>query len=75
MMGAINLSLQGLVDTVVWLIVLAVVGGILIYLVQKAPKIPPDWKEFIIYFIYFVAALFVINILLSFIGYPVVRLR
>lgn len=75
MTAAINLSIEGLVDAVVYLIILGVVFGILIFLVRRAPMIPAEWKTFIEYFIYFVAGLFLIALLLDFAGHPIIKLR
>jgi len=73
--AAINISLGGLVELVIYLIVAAVVIGILIWLVAKAPFIPDPGKQIITYIIYFIAALIVIALLLSFIGMPIVNIK
>ncbi len=71
--AAITLSMQSLVEVVVALIIIGLVLGILIFLVRKAPFIPPEWKSGIEYFIYFIAALVVINFLLGLGGMSVVN--
>ena len=75
MMAAINLSIEKLVDNVIYLLIIGFVFGILIFLVRRAPVIPAEWKQFIEYFIYFVAGLFLIALLLDFAGHPIIRLR
>ena len=55
----------GLVDAVVYLIVLGVIVGILLFLVNRAPFIPPEAKTIIVYVIYFICAIFIINWLLG----------
>ncbi len=73
--AAITMSMGGLVELVVALIIAGVIFGLLILLVRKAPFIPPEWKSGIEYVIIFVAVLIVINILLGFAGYPLVNLK
>ena len=66
----------GLVDIVIFLVIFAVVAGILILLVRKAPFIPPEFKEIIIYVIYFICAIILINWLLGFTSNgPIFRFR
>jgi len=73
--ASIDLSMDSLVQTVIYLIIIGFVFGILIFLINKAPFIPVEWKSFIIYFVYFVAALILINLLLGLAGHPIVSLR
>lgn len=73
--AAIDISVQGLVSTVIYLLIIGVIIGILLWLVAKAPFIPPEGKSIITYVIYFIAALIVIAVLLSFAGVPIVNLR
>lgn len=61
---------EGVVRMVVTLIVIGIVFGLLYYLVDKAPFIPPEFKTGIKYFLLFVVVLFVIGLLLKMIGYP-----
>jgi len=62
---------EGVVRMVVTLIVVGIVFGLLYYLVEKAPFIPPEFKTGIKYFLLFVVVLFVIGLLLRMIGYPI----
>jgi hypothetical protein len=64
--AAVNASVGGLVETVIYLIIVAVVVGILLWLVNRAPFIPAEAKTIIVYVIYFVCALILINWLLGF---------
>ncbi len=73
-LAVVNIGMEGLISTVIYLIVIGAVFGILIFLVNKAPFIPAEWKQFIIYFIYFVGALFLINLLLGLAGHPLFAL-
>lgn len=74
-MAAASVSMQALVDLVVALIVIGLILGILLFLVNRAPFIPPEWKTGIVYVIYFVAAIIIINFLLGLAGYPLITLR
>jgi len=64
-----------LVGWVVSLIILGIVCGLLIFLVRKAPFIPPEWKSGIEYLIYFIVILIVIGWLLGYVGQPSVNIR
>lgn len=68
------ISMSTLIDAVIYLIIIGFVFGILLFLVNKAPFIPAEWKVFIVYFIYFVGALVLINLLLGLAGHPIVVL-
>lgn len=57
---------SGLVNAVIYLIILGIIVGILLFLVNRAPFIPPEAKQIIVYVIYFVCAIFIINWLLGF---------
>ncbi len=72
---AATISMDGLVEVVVWLIVIGLVLGLLLLLVRKAPFIPPEWKTGIEYVIYFIVILFVINLLLGLIGHQFISIR
>lgn len=74
-LAAIGVSIQGLVELVIYLIVLGLIVGLLLFLVAKAPFIPAEWKTWINYVIYFVCVLLLINFLLSFVGYPLFTLK
>lgn len=74
-MAAIAISLSGLVELVIWMIVLGLIVGLLLFLVAKAPFIPAEWKQWINYVIYFVCVLILINFLLSFAGMPLFSVR
>jgi hypothetical protein len=65
------MSGSGLVNLVVYLIIVAVIIGILLFLVDKAPFIPGEAKAIIKYVIYFVAAIAIINLLLGLAGHPI----
>ena len=66
------ISMESLIDTVIYLLIIGFIFGILIFLVNRAPIIPAEWKVFIVYFIYFVGALVLINLLLGLTGHPIV---
>jgi len=74
MMAAINLSLQGLVELVIYL---AIVGGILWLLLWLISYIglPEPFAKVAKIIIMIVGVLILINVLLGFAGNPVVRLR
>ncbi len=67
-------SLQTVVYLVVFLIVAAIVFGLLDYLVRTAPFVPEPWKPTIRWVIVALGVLILIGILLSFLaGQPVFR--
>jgi len=74
MMAAINLSLQGLVELVIYL---AIVGGVLWLLLWLIGYIglPEPFAKVAKIIIMIVGVLILINVLLGFAGNPVVRLR
>ena len=74
MFGAINLSLEGLVELVIYL---AIVGGILWLLLWLVSYIglPEPFAKVAKIIIMVVGVLILINVLLGFAGHPVVRLR
>lgn len=74
-LAAINISMPGLVDFVIYLLVVAIVFGILLFIVGKAPFIPEPWKQVITWIIYLVGALMVINLLLGLAGSPMFTIR
>ena len=74
-LAAATVSIQGLVELVILLIVLGLIVGLLLFLVAKAPFIPPEWRQWINYVIYFVCVLILINFLLGFAGYPLFQFR
>ncbi len=63
---AASVDAGGLVNAVIYLIILGIVVGILLFLVRRAPFIPAEAKTIIVYVIYFVCAIFIINWLLGF---------
>lgn len=73
--AAIGVSVEGLVEFVVYLLVIGLIFGILLFIVARAPFIPPEWKNIINWIIYLIGALMVINILLSFAGHPIFNIR
>ena len=74
-LAVINMSMGGLVDLIVYLIIIGVVFGILYFLIDRAPFIPEPWKTYIKYVLYFIAALMLINFLLGFAGHPLFAMR
>ena len=74
MMAAINLSLQGLVELVIYL---AIVGGVLWLLLWLISYIglPEPFAKVAKIIIMIVGVLILINVLLGFAGHPVVRLN
>ncbi len=72
--AALNISMQGLVEMVVYLLVLAAIVWLLLFIVSKWGP-PEPFNKFIPAFIYTVAALILIVLLLNFAGMPVVTLR
>jgi hypothetical protein len=74
-LAAVSMSMGGLVDLVVYLIIIGVVFGLLWFLVDKAPFIPEPFKTWIKYVILFVGVLFLINWLLGIAGHPIFILR
>jgi len=74
MFAAINLSIEGLVELVIYL---AVVGGILwllLWLINYV-GLPEPFAKVVKIIIMVVGVLILINVLLGFAGHPVVRLR
>jgi len=74
MMAAINLSLQGLVELIIYL---AIVGGVLWLLLWLISYIglPEPFAKVAKIIIMIVGVLILINVLLGFAGHPVVRLN
>ena len=74
MMAAINLSLQGLVELVIYL---AIVGGVLWLLLWLIGYIglPEPFAKVAKIIIMVVGVLILINVLLGFAGSPIIRLR
>ena len=72
---AVSVSMQGLIELVIDLLIIGFVGGILIFLINKAPFIPAEWKSVIIYVVYFIGAIFLINLLLGLGGHSFITLR
>lgn len=68
--AVVNIGMDSLISTVIYLIVIGFIFGILLFLVNRAPFIPAEWKVFVVYFIYFVGAIFLINLLLGLAGHP-----
>lgn len=70
--AAASLSASTLVNSVIALLIFGLILGLLLFLVNRAPFIPAEWKTGITYFIYFVVVLLVINWLLGFTGNSIV---
>jgi hypothetical protein len=69
-----SISIQGIVNIVLVLLVLGIVFGLLDLLIRKAPFIPEEWKAGIRWVLLVLAVLVLIAILLSFIsGTPIFR--
>ncbi len=67
-------SIQTVVYIVVFVIVGGIIFGILDQLIQKAPFMPADWKPTARYILFALAGLVIIGLLLSFItGTPIFR--
>jgi multisubunit Na+/H+ antiporter MnhB subunit len=64
------LSIEGVVEFGLVLIVLAIIFGILWLLIDKAPIVNPEVKVWVKYVILFLAAVAVIFMLLRLIGHP-----
>jgi hypothetical protein len=73
--AAVSMSVEGLVSFVIYLLVIGIVFGILLFVVGRAPFIPDPWKQIITWIIYLVGAILVINILLGLAGSPMFTLR
>jgi len=63
-----SISIQGVVNIILTLLVLGIVFGLLDLLVRKAPFIPEEWKAGIRWVLLVLAVLVLIGILLSFVG-------
>ena len=68
------ISLQGLVSAVIYLLVLAAVVWLLLFIVGKVGP-PEPFAKIITAIIYVVAALILIAMLLDFAGSPIIHLR
>ncbi len=73
-LASINMSVEGLVEFVIYLLVIGIIFGILLFIVGRAPFIPEPWKQVIVWIIYLVGALLVINVLLGFAGHPLITM-
>lgn len=65
-------TVEGLVQSVVILIIAGIIVGLLYFLIDRAPFIPAEFKTGIKYFLLFIVVLFVIGILLRLIGHPII---
>ena len=72
--AAINLSLTGLVQLVIYLLIVGGLVWLLLFIVGKVGP-PEPFGKVITIIIYVVAALLLINLLLSFLGTPIFTLR
>lgn len=57
-----------IISALIWLFVVAMIAGIVLWLVSIAPFIPPPIKQFLQFAIYAILAIFVIVWLLGLIG-------
>lgn len=74
-LAAINLSIEGLVSVVIYLLILAGIVWLLLFIVAKVGP-PEPFGKIITTIIYVVAALILIVMLLSFVsGGPIIQLR
>ncbi len=62
-----NISGNSLVNAIVYLLIMGIVFGILLWIVKISP-IPDPFKKVVVWVIYLVGALFLINWLLGFTG-------
>lgn len=60
----------GFIHAILFLIVAGIILGILLWIVSIIPLIPAIFKQVITWVIYLVAALILINFLLSLVGHP-----
>jgi len=72
--AAIDIGVSGLVNFVIYLLIVGIIFGVLLFIVGKAPFIPEPWKQVITWIIYLVGALMVINLLLGLVGAPLFRI-
>ena len=63
----------GFIHAILFLIIAGIILGILLWLVSIIPLIPAIFKQVITWIIYLVAALILINFLLSLIGHPFIN--
>jgi hypothetical protein len=60
----------GIIRSLLFLIVVGIILGVILWLVDAAPFIPAIFKEVIKWVIYVTAAVILINFLLSIVGHP-----
>ena len=60
----------GLIQGLLYLLVIGVVLGIIYWLINAAPFLPAIFKTVLGYIIIFIGAIIVINFLLSIVGHP-----
>lgn len=60
----------GFVQSLIFLVVVAIVLGLVLWLVEKAPFLPAIFKQVLTWLVYLVAVLVLINFLLSLAGRP-----
>jgi predicted membrane channel-forming protein YqfA (hemolysin III family) len=63
------ISGSGLVNALVYLLIAGIILGLVLWLVNKSP-VPEPFKSVIVWIVYLVAVLVLINFLLSLIGRP-----
>ncbi len=64
------LTSSKLVNTVLELIIIGVIFGLVLWIARTAPFVPDAWRKFVVWFVYLVGVLFVINWLLTLLGKP-----
>lgn len=57
-----------IISALIWLFVVAMIAGIVLWLISIAPFIPPPIKQFLTFAIYAICAIFLIAFLLSLVG-------
>jgi hypothetical protein len=69
--GTAVVSGGGLIQGLIFLVVVGIILGIILWLVDKAPFIPALFKQIITWIVYVVAAIILINFLLGLTGHPI----
>lgn len=63
----------GFIHAILFLIIAGIILGILLWLVSVIPLIPAIFKQVLTWVIYLIAALILINFLLSLVGHPFIE--
>lgn len=73
--AAVNMSMGGIVEIILWLIGAAIIFSILYIFIDKAPFILEPWKTYIKYALYVLAGLAVIFWILGMMGQSPINFR